>query len=273
MSTCFACNTDTGGSWIQCSKCNCWYHFKCCGLEGFTENAAKKLMAWKCILCFELRTNMFNMFMEKHCDTNRKVLAGIEQTQSYRVSTDSKLASLTEVVTKLADKVATLEDLIKTVSENNMANTWAQVVHGGIDNNDLHSVVKNSVKSAFQIEKNKSEIIISRLIETENDLKTVSDIGKNMGTQADPILAQRLGLKKDSSRLLEVTFSNEADAKQFRNSFMDARSYIPSLPSISIRRNLSVEERSLYRSRSQHVYNLNREARDNGGAVSYLERR
>ena len=93
------------------------------------------------------------MFMEKHCDTNRKVLAGIEQTQSSLVSTDSKLASLTEVVTKLADKVATLEDPIKTVSENNMAKTWAQVVHGGIDNNDLHSVVKNSVKSAFQIEK------------------------------------------------------------------------------------------------------------------------
>ena len=103
------------------------------------------------------------------------------------------------------------------------------------DNNDLHSVVKNSVKSAFQIEKNKSEIIISRLIETENDLKTVSDIGKNMGTPADPILAQRLGFKKDSPCLLKVTFSNEADAKQFRNSFMDARPHIPSLSNIGIR--------------------------------------
>ena len=50
---------------------------------------------------------------------------------------------------------------------------------------------------------------------------------------------------------------------------MDARSHIPNLPNIGIRQNLNVEEQSQYQSQSQYVYNLNREARDNGGAVSY----
>ena len=153
-------------------------------------------MGWKCILCFELPKKMFNMFMEKHCDTNRKVLAGIEQTRSSLVGTDSKFASLTEVVTKLADKVAILEDPIKTVSENNMAKTWAQVVHGGIDNNGLHGVVKNSIKSAFQIKKNKSETIISRLMETENDHKLSQTLVKILECRLTLFLHKDSDLKR-----------------------------------------------------------------------------
>ena len=41
---------------IECASCKCYWHLKCCGFEGLTQQPINKLQskAWKCPRCFEL---------------------------------------------------------------------------------------------------------------------------------------------------------------------------------------------------------------------------
>lgn len=132
---CAACNAKNGGSWIECSTCKLWYHLPCCGLDGLTNTIAKKLLKWKCPVCFEPPQRISISLKEKYSSLAKTDIMDYIDEKFKKQSTEFQacMGDLKHEILKLkhSDSNNLYADIVKSNSQSqntNLADTGTALV-------------------------------------------------------------------------------------------------------------------------------------------------
>ena len=138
---------------------------------------------------------------------------------------------------------------------------WSEVVDRK-KKKSLPDMLRQSVRSALEEEKNKCEVIISRAAESDDDTAFITTLCTTMQSSTKPTHLTRLGKKGNHPRLLKATFPSSFDARTFIAKYEEARKEkIEELPKIRMRSSKTGEERAAFAKSSKLAYKLNDQAR------------
>ena len=204
---------------IECEECRQWWHQKCVGLEGLTEDAIKDLTKWKCPKCI---MNGLGIAMGSIQET---VKAEIEQAVPMIVK------SVVEATVKAKEFKRTFADVAAARSEQiekKVEKTVEKTMHSAIKDNQQKLLDKAAQKQDadhYERVKRQRNIVIKNLRESNrstptdrynSDMKKVMDI---LEIEEKVIVrCYRAGAKKEgNTRLLIVTLLTPDHAQHYHN--------------------------------------------------------
>ena len=140
-------------------------------------------------------------------------------------------------------------------------------------------VLRQSVKNAFQEEKIKCDVIISKLPESTDETTFVSELCSKLNLEAKPRNSHRLGKKErkkgDRPRLVKVSFPTAFDARTFTSGYDKFRREIRDddvYGNLRIRPSRTKDEQAVFTKSSDIAHRLNTEAREKNLPESYSVR-
>ena len=177
-------------------------------------------------------------------------------------------AKLAVVEARVSSATPELDIEQSAESDDSNDGVW-HVVPGQRKKLDFAEALRQSVKSAFQEEKVKCDVIISKAQESDNDTNFVSDLCQRMNFQSKPSNPHRLGKIGSRPRLLKVSFPTAFDARSFIARYDQFRRENRDENPLRIRQSKTKEEQAVFSKGSKLAYELNTKARQDNLPESY----
>ena len=182
----------------------------------------------------------------------------------------SEIKALQEKLTDLQTKVASASQGSEADPGTDDEGEWLDV-HRKKTKKTMSEVLCQSVKNAFNEERIKCDVIISKAEESGDDVNFVSDLCKKMNFPTKPCNPHRLGKKssEDRPRLLKISFPTAFDARTFVSRYGQFRKENRNEPCLRIRGSKTKEEQAVFSKNSKIAHELNQEARTKKLPESY----
>ncbi|ELT90850.1 hypothetical protein CAPTEDRAFT_210967 [Capitella teleta] len=131
-------------------------------------------------------------------------------------------------------------------------------------------VVCDTVKAAIKEESHKTELILSKVEEKDNDTQFLSDLCDTMQFYPIPKSFERIGRKRDDrQRLLKVSFDTQFNARSFKARCDVIRKENHAVADIRVIPSLSKEECVASRKSRKMAYTMNQAAKKDGDTYSF----
>lgn len=145
---------------------------------------------------------------------------------------------------------------------------WRTVTYS--QRKSFSDALRNSVKSVFQEERCKSDVVIAKVDEGGDDNAFLKELCQKMDFAVKPTEPQRLGKRGERPRLLKVTFPTAFDARSFMARYEERRrERSDDFPVLRLRSGKTKEELAAFSRSSKEAFKLNEEAKTAGKNESY----
>ena len=198
--------------------------------------------------------------------------------QESLVDFNGRLEELQEHIDGLTAKLDSPPAASGPSSDSDVHNDGWTTVTSSSNRRSFSDVLRNSVRTVFQEERCKCDVIISKAEESANDAAFLAQLCEKMNFPTKPGQHQRLGKISTSPdergshrpRLLKATFSSAFDARSFMARYEECRKEkVEGLPVLRLRSGKSKEEREAFGRSSKEAHKLNEEARKAGKNESF----
>ena len=209
---------------IQCEECDQWWHQKCVGLEGLSEQAIKDdLVRWTCPGCIMKHLGIGSTIIQETVKSEiEKAVPGI-------------VRSVVEATVKAREFKKTFADVAAGRAEQlekKVEKTVEKTMHSAIKENQqalLQKAAQKQDAERHEREKRKRNIVVSNLVESslstpkgryDSDIKKLMKILEpSVTSDAQIVNCYRAGAKRENGepRLLIVTLETPRLAEHFHN--------------------------------------------------------
>ena len=209
---------------VRCCLCMHWFHIECAKVHSE--------ISWYCVACRAMPNNITRLLKEIF-----DLKAELNAMRSAENTVSSALNDIKTYCQSLQDENAIMKQQLADIQQNVLDcknASMASPTPVQSSPTSFADVVRKTVKTAFDDEKVRQEVIVSRAPDEGNDNDFISGLCDKMDFAPKPKAVMRLGqnLVTGRCRPLKVSFDTEFDARTFKARLEQAINELSDFPKV-----------------------------------------